>query len=91
MRECWLREWSPLSIDVIILDTVHQCLDISEYFIGGAHVTYSRTTGCRKSWLAIWSWLVVGMCWQFLVCWRSLVREVSITFSIQLSPSSAKL
>ena len=33
MRESWLREWSPLNIHVIILDTVHQCLDISEYFM----------------------------------------------------------
>ena len=60
MRECWLREWSPLSIHVIILDTVHQCLDIREYFMGGAHVTYSRTTGCRKSWLAICGWYVLA-------------------------------
>ena len=76
MRECWLRGWSPLTIHVIILDTAHQCLDISEYFMVDiseyfsileltSHIAVHSRVG--SEWYILQSYSLVGVCWKFVI------------------------
>ena len=54
-----------------------------------SHIAVHSRVG--SEWYILQSYSLVGMCWKFLIRWRSLVREVSITSSVQLNTISIQL
>ena len=51
-----------------------------------SHIAVHSRVG--SEWYILQSYSLVGMCWKFMIRWGSLVREVSITSSVQAQLNS---
>ena len=93
-----LREWTPLyllhlSFGSFANVTVTQSFDTSIWFSWWDYLTRGGAVHSRmgNEWHLLQSYSLVGVCWKFVIRWGSLVREVSITSSVQLNTISIQL
>ena len=54
-----------------------------------SHIAVHSRVG--SEWYILQSYSLVGVCWKFVIRWGSLVREMSITSSVQLNTISIQL